>query len=97
MTIVNSQSYTNHSIRVTGATALTRQQYGNKQIMSVTGHKSVSFLAIYQRTSNSENLAMGQALNTVLGISSNSVVPVSNAPTYMPHTYVASSNPDLAA
>ena len=62
-------------------TALTRQQYGNNQIMSVTGHKSVSSLAIYQCTSNSSNAA----------------VPVSNSPTYIPHTYVASSHPHLTA
>ena len=39
-----SQVYLNHSIWVIGATLLSRQQYCSKQIMSVTGHKSVSSL-----------------------------------------------------
>ena len=33
-----SQYYTNHSIRATGATLLSRNQYGAAQIMSVTGN-----------------------------------------------------------
>ena len=36
-----SQIYTNHSTRVTGATVLGRMNFSPKQIMSVTGHKSV--------------------------------------------------------
>ena len=35
-----STKYTNHSIRATGATLLSRANYNNAQIMSVTGHKS---------------------------------------------------------
>jgi hypothetical protein len=48
-----SQSYTNHSIHATGATILTEcSNFADAQIMSVTGHTSVSSLAIYQRTSD---------------------------------------------
>ena len=36
-----SQHYTNHCIRVTGTTNLTRGNFTAKQIMSVTGHKSI--------------------------------------------------------
>ena len=44
------QKYTNHSIRVTGCTVLTRCQFSNSEIMSVSGHKSLQSLAIYQKT-----------------------------------------------
>ena len=70
-----SQIYLNHSIRVTGATLLSRQQYGSKQIMSVTGHTSVSSLAVYQRVSDTEKLHMGLSLNAALGITSRVLVP----------------------
>lgn len=36
-----SQIYTNHSVRATGATILTKSMFSPSQIMSVTGHKSV--------------------------------------------------------
>ena len=61
-----STVYTNHSIRVTGATVLSQENFAPNQIMSVTGHKSVSFLAIYQRVSNKEKLEMGQTLTRAL-------------------------------
>ena len=37
-----SKKYTNHCLRVTGTTNLTRCNFTDKQIMSVTGHKSVT-------------------------------------------------------
>ena len=81
-----SQIYTNHSIRVTGATILSQEHFGPKQIMSVTGHKSVSSLAIYQRISNMEKLRMGQTLGTALGVKSTAMVPVSPVPASPQHT-----------
>ncbi|KAK3088834.1 hypothetical protein FSP39_024307 [Pinctada imbricata] len=57
-----SKAYTNHSIRATGATLLSRSHFGAAQIMSVTGHKSVSSLAVYQRVSDIEKLAMGHTI-----------------------------------
>ena len=63
-----SKVYTNHSIRVTGATILSQGKFSASQIMSVTGHKSVSSLAIYQRVSDNEKLDMGQALSTAMGV-----------------------------
>ena len=45
-----SKIYTNHCIRVTGASILTRMQFSASEIMSVTGHKLVQSLAIYQKT-----------------------------------------------
>lgn len=56
-----SQRYTNHCIRVTGATRL-GQRFTNKQVMSVTGHKSMESLAIYQRVAADEKLMMGMWL-----------------------------------
>jgi hypothetical protein len=41
---------TNHSIRATGATILGRN-CSMAQIMAVTGHKSASLVAVYQRVS----------------------------------------------
>ena len=41
-----SKKYGNHSLRVAGATILSRNSHGLKQIMSLTRHKSVSSLAI---------------------------------------------------
>jgi hypothetical protein len=45
-----SQIYTNHSIRATGANILGRN-CSMAQIMAVTGHKSASSVAVYQRVS----------------------------------------------
>ena len=58
-----SRRYTNHSIRATGATILSREGFNAAQIMSVTGHKSVSSLAVYQRVGDIEKISMGQAIN----------------------------------
>ena len=54
--------YTNHNIRATGATLLSRCMFNPAQIMAVTGHKSVSSLAVHQRVSDSEKIAMGKAI-----------------------------------
>ena len=61
-----SQVYTNHSCRTTGATILSKCGFNNAQVMSVTGHKSVSSLAQYQRVSSEEKLNMGTALSSAL-------------------------------
>lgn len=59
-----SQPYTNHSIRATGATILSKHMYGAAQIMAVTGHKSVQSLTTYQRVDTEEKIKMGQTLST---------------------------------
>lgn len=59
-----SQIYTNHSIRVTGASILTKSMLNPSQIMAVTGHKSVQSLTVYQRTDTEEIIAMGKSLNS---------------------------------
>ena len=45
-----SRIYINHSIRVTGCTVLTRCQFSSSEIMSVSGHKGIQSLTIYQKT-----------------------------------------------
>lgn len=57
-----SQRYTNHCIRVTGVTTLRRGHFNEKQVMSVTGHRSVQSLAIYQRVRSNEKIRMGMCL-----------------------------------
>ena len=54
--------YTNHSFRVTSITTLTHDQFSNKQIMALTGHKSEASLAIYQRVNSNEKIWMGFSL-----------------------------------
>ena len=57
-----SQHYTNHCIRVSGVTNLTRANFTAKQVMSVSGHKSVESLALYQRVHEDEKMMMGLCL-----------------------------------
>ena len=61
-----SHVYTNHSIRSTATTFLGRANFIPKQIMSVTGHHSLNSLAVYQKVSQNEKLAMGMAMNMYL-------------------------------
>ena len=61
-----SKHYTNHCIRVSGVTNLKRGNFSSKQVMSVSGHKSVESLAIYQRVHEDEKLMMGLCLNFCL-------------------------------
>ena len=56
-----SQRYTNHCIRVSGTTNLSKI-YNPKQVMSVTGHKSLQSLSIYQRVHADEKMCMGISL-----------------------------------
>ena len=57
-----SHQYSNHCIRVSGTTNLTLADFSANQIMSVTGHKSVNSLAMYQRVKSDEKLMMGMSL-----------------------------------
>ena len=57
-----SKMYTNHCIRVTGISILTRMRFSASEIMSVNGHKSVQSLAIYQKTDDKKKREMGDVL-----------------------------------
>ena len=52
----------NHCIRFSGVTNLTRANFTAKQVMSVSGHKSVESLALYQRVHEDEKMMMGLCL-----------------------------------
>ena len=57
-----SQSYTNHSIRSTMCTTLHQQGFQMKDVQTVSGHKSLQSLAVYQRTSTSQKHMMSRTL-----------------------------------
>lgn len=58
-----SQQYTNHCICVTGVSNLMRSgDYTAKQVMAITGHKSIHSLAIYQCVHDDEKMMMGMSL-----------------------------------
>ena len=61
-----SRRYTNHSIRATNTTILKRNNFTDAQVMSVSGHKSASSLAVYQRVSEPDKVAMGNVLMKAL-------------------------------
>ena len=61
-----SKIYTNHSIRVTGVTVLTRMNFSSSEIMSITGHKTVQSLTRYQRTQDREKISMGNVMHQSL-------------------------------
>ena len=69
-----SKIYTNHSIRVTGATVLMRMNFSSAEIMLVTGHKSVQSLTRYQHTQNKQKLAMGNVMHQSLTREENQIV-----------------------
>lgn len=55
------QIYTNHSIRATGATMLSKEMYGPSQTMAVTGHKYIQSLTVYPRVDKEEKIRMGHS------------------------------------
>ena len=57
-----STRYSNHSIRATGATILSKLKYNPSQIMAMTGHRSVQSLAVYQKVDDDEKMEMGSSL-----------------------------------
>ena len=66
-----SRIYTNHSIRVIAATFLKCANFSDNQIMSITGHKSISSLSLYEKVSTEEKLTMGKAMNQLLSATTN--------------------------
>ena len=61
-----SKTYSNHSVRVTGVTLLRQLRFGQKQVMSVSGHKSVSSMVVYERVSDEDKMLMGRSLTALL-------------------------------
>ena len=58
-----SQIYKNHCIRVTTATLLHQEKFSMGEVQSITGHKSISSLAVYQRTSTDQKHEMANTLH----------------------------------
>ena len=58
--------YTHYSIRAAGTTFLHCNNFSSKQVMSITDHKSLNSLAIYEKVSTNEKLAMGMSINYYL-------------------------------
>ena len=75
-----SQVYTNHSICVTGTTYLSRKNFTPKQIMAITGHKSLNSLAIYQKVSTDEKLSMAYAMSCYLQQDKSSNLQIQDTP-----------------
>ena len=59
-------TYTNHSLRATAITNLKRCKWLDKQIMSVSSHKSAASLTTYQKVNSEEKLKMGNTLSKFL-------------------------------
>ena len=59
-----SKIYTNHCIRVTGTSILSRCRYNDKEVMSITGHKSVQSLTVYQRVQDKKKMEMAKVLSS---------------------------------
>ena len=61
-----SKSYTNHCIRVTGTSILSRCKYHDKEVMSITRHKSVQSLTVYQRVQDKKKMEMASVSTSSL-------------------------------
>ena len=57
-----SDHYTNHCIRVLGITNFKRNQFSDRQVMAVSGHKNLQSLALYTRVRDDKKLMMGMKL-----------------------------------
>ena len=57
-----SEKYTNHDIRATGITILSRAGHSDADIMACSGHKSVGSLATYKKTSEEDKLGCADTL-----------------------------------
>ena len=87
--------YTNHCIRVTGITNLKRGAFSAKQVMSVSGHKSVDSLAIYERVQEDEKMMMGMCLSFSL-LQPEEAIMLQNSIEVQPETQQRTPSPLLA-
>ena len=89
--------YTNHSIRATGASILSKCMFGPSQVMAVTGHKSMQSLSVYQRVSDQEKIQMGESLTAnIMPGSLQAIMPRKSVPAIMPVVSRSSSIDDMA-
>ena len=57
--------YTNHSLRATAATRMFASGVPEKVVSEVTGHKSLTALRTYERTSEQQQRAAGRAISSL--------------------------------
>ena len=57
-----SQHYINHCIRVSGITNFKRNNFSDRQVMAVSGHKNLQSLALYTRVHDDKKMMMGLKL-----------------------------------
>ena len=80
---LGAEKYTNHCLRVTAINTLKRRNYSNKDVRSVSGHKSSNSLEIYERTDDSTKIRMGSDLGQIL-VNPNPTVPAITYPVMQP-------------
>ena len=61
-----SQHYANHCIRVSGITNFKRNNFSDRQVMAISGHKSLQSLALYTRVHDDKKMMMGLKLTFTL-------------------------------
>ena len=69
-----SKIYTNHCVRVTGISILSRCRFNNKEVMSMSGHKSVQSLTVYQRVQDERKIEMGKVLSSAMSKSDDALL-----------------------
>ena len=71
-----SRQYTNHSIRATAITVLNSKGVEGRDIMSVSGHRSINSLQSYCKTTDSRKRDMSQILSEAVGCKSKAMEKV---------------------
>jgi hypothetical protein len=84
-----SKKYTNHCLRATAITILGKKNFQDTEIAAFSGHKSLSSLSIYKRTSETVKENMSTALHESIAASS------SSKPSTSPETTSVVSEPFL--
>jgi hypothetical protein len=80
-----SKIYTNHCIRATAITVLGKNAFQDTEIAAFSGHKSLSSLAVYKRTSENVKESMSSALHQSI-FASNTACSSSEQPIMSPST-----------
>jgi hypothetical protein len=87
-----SKEYKNHSIRATAITIL-GESFQDTDVAAVSGHKSLTNLTIYKRTTNDKKSQMSSELHKAyLGESSSSRKPCKSSPSPIIDDYPSSSH-----
>ena len=91
--IGTSKRYTNHCIRVSSTSAVTRTgKYSNCEVMDLSGHKSVQSLTIYQHIQLKRKMEMANNLNKALNKTNNKIEEEKNQQKEVKHQPRAVTN-----